>query len=306
MQKKNLIILISPPASGKTFWIESFSAQVSESVMVISPLRTLADECIEKWQDKIKIFTPEEWLIRPLRSGIAIFDEFHLNYFWGDSFRPKMWEAFYQICHEAHTVVLMTATLTEAMLREIHYFESEFDHMTLADFGNQKLRYQPKNYFKLSSKKMMEDFIFFGKKSGGTSLIFCPFRQEVSSLSKRLEQAGFRVWSCVGGESHLMREKMRQESPPDFIVATTVLSHGVNLPQICDIYFLYPVEDINFWIQMVARGGRRGEDFYVYSLENPFNLEWHPWNNLLAITRARVRIEIKKFLRHASEWFLKD
>jgi ATP-dependent DNA helicase RecQ len=306
MNLKNLVVLISPPASGKTFWIESFASSLSEPLMVISPLRTLADECKDKWQDRIKIYTPEEFLIRPSSHPVVIFDEFHLNFFWGDSFRPRMWEAFFEISSRAQTVILMTATLTPEMLEEVRLYSTEFDELVLADFGNQKLKYEPRNYFKLPSKKMLEEFIFLGDRRSGVALIFCPFRQEVFSLARRLEEAGFRVWSCVGGESHLMREKMRTENPPDFIVATTVLSHGVNLPQISTIYFLYELRDINFWIQMVARGGRRGEEFEVYALEKPFNLAWNPVNNFLAISWARLKIERRKYMRQISEWFLKD
>ena len=53
----------------------------------------------------------------------------------------------------------------------------------------------------------------------------------------------------------------------DLIVATTAISHGVNLPEIHRIYFAYPFKNRDFWIQMVGRGGRKGECFQVHTMD---------------------------------------
>ena len=73
-----LIVLTSPPASGKTHWISKLKEAKSDQLLVISPLRALADECREKWGDSIQVMTPEEWLGKKTFSETVIFDEFHL------------------------------------------------------------------------------------------------------------------------------------------------------------------------------------------------------------------------------------
>ena len=48
-KSQDLIILTSPPASGKTYWISKLQeVEKSDQLLVISPLRALADECREK------------------------------------------------------------------------------------------------------------------------------------------------------------------------------------------------------------------------------------------------------------------
>ena len=91
----NLLIFTAPPASGKTYFIGNFLTHLNQIPLVICPLRALADECCAKWGEDCVVMTPEEWLRKKNRSKIVIFDEFHLYFYWGDSFRHSMWEACY-------------------------------------------------------------------------------------------------------------------------------------------------------------------------------------------------------------------
>src|SRR5690606_6817645 len=129
-----ILILTSPPASGKTYWIDSFATALSTpSILVVSPLRALADECKTKWADKIKVVTHEEWLLHETPYEVVIFDEFHLQFYWGDTFRPALWEAFYGLANSAVLCVLLTATLSQEMLDEISAFNLS---TTWIDLGN--------------------------------------------------------------------------------------------------------------------------------------------------------------------------
>jgi ATP-dependent DNA helicase RecQ len=303
--QKDLLILTAPPASGKTHLIENLIQQFRETPLVISPLRALANECFIKWGPTCAVATPEEWLNKKRKSNIIIFDEFHLYFYWGDSFRPSMWEAFFEATQSAELVVLLTATLTAEMLKEIKLFGCQFDQMIWVNHGNQQLKYMPKRYTRAYDLKWMERLIESDLSSFGTSLIFCPYRADVEKWEKRLISRGKTVWSCVGGEAHLFSQKCQTETPPQFIVATTVLSHGVNLPTISQIFFLYPVRNLDFWIQMVARGGRRGESFVVYALENPIGIKWSQSLNFLAILRLSLRMKWQHSLKQIQEWFLK-
>ncbi len=300
----NLLLLTSPPASGKTFWIESLAKVSSEEILVISPLRALADECHLHWNGKIRVMTPEEWLLKQTFSGIVIFDEFHLLYYWGDTFRPVLWEVFFSLCSGSQLVVGLTATLSVEMRNNLSLLENGFDEIFWQDFGNQKLKHVPAEYFRLNKNLIENSLIHL--PPARTTLVFCEYREEVLRWEKKLSERGHSVWTCRGGEAAAFGEKVRKESPPDFIIATTVLSHGVNLPAIKRVFLMYPVENKDFWIQMVARGGRKGESYGVFALEPPHGLRWGRRNNLYLIGILRLRILFSILLEQLQECFLKE
>lgn len=289
---QELIVLTAPPASGKTFWISKLADLFPKELLVISPLRALADECRDNWKTDILVMTPEEWLIKRDQRRVVIFDEYHLFLYWGDSFRPVMWEVFYELSQSAELTILLTATMSTEMKNLITRFSSQFDAIWLCDFGNQKLKNLPRNYLKAPSRGWVIKEIEQQQEGSFTSLIFCQYRQEVHELEKKLLGLGYNCVSCVGGEAKHMKDKLLRNPDPDFIIATTVLSHGVNLPAIRKIYFLYKVNNIDFWIQMVARGGRRGESYEVIALERPFQLRWNFLHNYLRV----CLMSLKQFL----------
>lgn len=298
MNSQDLIILTAPPASGKTFWIESLkSAFNSSEILVISPLRALANECLEKWGDKIKVMTPEEYLNKKLSAEIVIFDEFHLFFYWGDEFRPRMWEAFFDVTMNAKLSFCLTATLSVEMQNEIKLFSCHFTQILWIDHGNRILKYVPAKYVKAPSRKWMLKQIE-NHFSDDVKLIFCKYRNEVFELEKKLSGLGFQCITCVGGESKMMSAKLKVNDRPDFIISTTVLSHGVNLPKIRTIYFTYSVENIDFWIQMVARGGRKGEQFQVLALERPYGISWNFFQNVFYVFLLTIKQKYMK-IRHA-------
>lgn len=281
---QDLLILTSPPATGKTYFIFEFQKKLSdEKILFISPLRALADECRNKWNSSIDVVTPEEWMVKKQTSRVVIFDEFHLYFYWGDTFRPIMWEVFHEISYFAELVIVLTATLSPTMKQELEQFSHHFDSILLADYGNQNLKFKPSTYIHAPSKAWILDVIKNEIKNDGVKLIFCQFRHEVLSMQIKLEKEGFKTISCIGGESKFMAQRLKAMPQPDFIIATTVLSHGVNLPEIKRIYFLYRLENLDFWIQMVARGGRKGESFEVVALEKPYVGHWSWFKNKLLV-----------------------
>lgn len=300
----DLLILTSPPASGKTFWIQSFADSLQDSLLIISPLRALADECRKNWGDKISVMTPEEWMGKRITADIVIFDEFHLLSYWGSTFRPVMWEVFESLSVTSHLVIGLTATLSQELQNEMKFIHSGFERILWLDHGNQKLKWKPSSYLQLN-KKFLEKCVV-SLRPQETSLIFCQYREEVTRWEKRLKSHGFSVWSCLGGEAADFSQRVEKESPPQFIVSTTVLSHGVNLPSIRRVFLLYPVRNMDFWIQMTARGGRRGESFQVFALEPPHGLKWSRSGNLLAIGKIFVELFLCNFLTQLEQCFLKE
>jgi len=57
---------------------------------------------------------------------------------------------------------------------------------------------------------------------------------------------------------------------------------------------------LDFWIQMVARGGRRGEDFEVFSLESPVEINWSPLKNYFHVLLIGIKqnLRLDPLLRH--------
>lgn len=300
----DLLIFTSPPASGKTFWIKNFAAECEEKILVISPLRALADECRKNWGEDIFVMTPEEWLVKRERAQLVIFDEFHLLGYWGNTFRPVMWDVFEELSLEAELVIGLTATLSEEWKNEVKKLSAGFSEIHWQDNGNQTLKNLPHQYFKLSRNFLEKCVLHLHPK--GTSLLFCEFREEVGEWERKLKKHGYSVWGCRGGEAAEFSLKVGTEAPPDFIVATTVLSHGVNLPSIRRVFFLYPVGNIDFWIQMTARGGRGGEEFEVFALEPPHGLRWSRTGNFFVGIFLRFRISFSLFLDQLEQCFLKE
>jgi superfamily II DNA helicase RecQ len=302
----HLLILIAPPASGKTYWISQFQKLSSEKILFLSPLRALADECKLRWAESIDVRTPEEWMMKPIRRDIVIIDEYHLYFYWGDTFRPLMWEVFYELISEASLVIFLTATLSEEMKKETLKFSSHFHESYLCDFGNQTLKFQPQTYFLAPSIRWLEEIILLGPRGGGVNLIFCQYREEVRRWTEKLQKHHYSTWGFVGGEAGEVSLKMKDEELPHFIVATTVLSHGVNLPEITCIYFTYKLNNVDFWIQMVARGGRKGESYEVFSLERPVRLSWSLWRNYFNIFLLTLKLKWKSNLNEFWTWYLKE
>ncbi|HXH31196.1 MAG TPA: helicase-related protein [Bacteriovoracaceae bacterium] len=270
---------------------------------MISPLRALRDECLEKWEKEISVMTPEEWRLKKIYSPIVIFDEAHLNFYWGDTFRQSMWEVFYEVSCNSELVIFLTATLTEGMLEEIGLMD-HFQQKLWINCGNQQLKNVPARYVKAPSKSYLLNLLEQDEFSAGCTLVFCAFRQEVAAVAVKLEARGKRVLTCVGGEASEFSRRLAVAQEPQFIVATTVLSHGVNLPSIARIIFLYEVCNKDFWIQMVARGGRRGEEYEVLALEKPHGLKWNPVSNFLRVLWISLKINLRRELE--PKWFLKD
>lgn len=304
--KKEILILTSPPASGKTYWISEFHRELADpNLLILSPLRALADECRERWGDTPRVMTPEEWMTKKYYPKTVIIDEFHLNFYWGDTFRPLLWEVFYELAGECELMVLLTATLNPEMQKEMAAFCSEFDEVIWTDHGNQVLKNRPTRYLRLLGKDLIASAIRHDR-SAGVKLIFCEFREEVFEWEKTLREKGRKVISCVGGEAAGFGKRLSEMKDVEFIVATTVLSHGVNLPSISRVYFLYETKNLDFWVQMVARGGRRGERYDVFALENPHGIIWSSWRNHLTVTGLRIKLGIIQFFSSWDECFLKE
>jgi superfamily II RNA helicase len=136
----------APVASGKTRTVVEFYRQNDFKIVYLSPLRALANEvheqlslrgekhvflaggemsldvCLEKFLSAKKSFlvtTAEllsdefiEELWRIKEKVLFVIDEFHLFYYWGESFRPVLHERFLSLLNCSLPVLAITATMT--------------------------------------------------------------------------------------------------------------------------------------------------------------------------------------------------
>lgn len=296
------LLLTAPPASGKTYWIESFYQELGEKILVISPLKALALELEEKWQGAIEVCTAEAYLISPKPARVVIFDEWHLLFYWGDSFRDSMWQAFFELTSQAELSIGLTATLNDEILHSIKEWR-HFDELWWIDQGNQTLKYWPQKITRFYQKSWHQQFIL-QQSPLKTQIIFCQFRQEVEQWLGLLATHGHSALGCVGGETREFSQKLKRVKP-QFIVATTCLSHGVNLPLIEAVHFVYKVDNLDFWIQMSARGGRDGSGYQVFCSWLLPQVKLNFWTNLWRNSKLIIWTKCGQMILGLDQWFLK-
>lgn len=299
-QKNTFYLLVAPPAWGKTRFLKDLYVVLQEKrVVYISPLRALAREVYgqwqginstlfyassrqdlqaftkncRKWKNFFLIATPEVitenfWQELEEKSCCFILDEFHLFYEWGAGFRPILQSFLVDLITSQHTVYGMSATISPKIIREIRFFYSDFfQKRYLFNFGNFELLKKPHSTKLALTPQALEILLLKVLSKGERGvLIFCQYRQQVNDYYKRLKRRKISVVKCRGGEVEKFTRDLAREKP-QVIIATSVLSHGVNLPQIKHIFFFYREKREYMKIQMIARGGRQGEEYFLYGLK---------------------------------------
>ena len=283
-----LNLLIAPPGWGKTYKLLNWIKTSPSPCVFVFPLRALCEEvyqsalerriscfCLRSWKDrevyqkmnsKLLIATPELLQGISIADRIVLVDEFHLFFYWGESFRESMYEFMEEHLDQAKEVIFLSATISTDIKEKINnLFSTNYSELRIWDFGNQKLKNMPKAVLPYFSKSDLMKAVYYNKRRG-TGLIFCQYRKEVNDLADELRGRGFSVISCVGGEAYEFSLKLFERNNWDFIVATTVVSHGVNLPVISEIFFTYKIKNLDFYLQMVGRAGRDGSDFRIHTL----------------------------------------
>lgn len=300
-------LLLAPPGWGKTRLLLNLYGNQFNKIIFISPLRALAEEFskaigksvlfVNKASERAELYkkfaskssccclvtTPELIdssfydLIKVQDKTLVVMDEFHLFYYWGTTFRPVLFESFMGVAASASHVLALSATfgndMRDAFCKDISATTLDCHIINL---GNQRLKNNPKiishyNNWGPWPKLLRYRFISSVKRRKGTILFFCKYRAEVDFWVSYLKKKKIYALGCKGGEVQDFITKIDYDNPPDCIIATSTLSHGVNLPQIREIFIGYKTNNKDFWIQIVGRGGRRGESFRVHTLD-PFNV----------------------------------
>lgn len=293
---ENALLLVAPPGWGKTYKLLDWAQNSTKSFIYLSPLRALSEEIYKsasdlmsdvhftKTRSEFEKMMKENSYFKFLIVGFEVFnlkkefdqkntivvlDEFHLIYHWGRDFRPILFDTYIDLVVKNYKLLFLSATMKKENLESLPL---ELESCYYLDLGNHQLKNEPQKTFYYPKKwqALLYDNLKLQIEIGAshTILVFCPYREEVKRLHY-LYQKDYSVLSCVGGEAREFSRKLSSlHSPPDIIFSTTCLSHGVNLPKISHIFFLYEVKDLDFFIQMTGRGGRKGEEFVVHCLEN--------------------------------------
>lgn len=320
IQIEQALIVLAPPGWGKTYKTLCSLKTSKRKCLFIFPLRALCDEVffsatkmginvcnIHKVSDfnsaeldffQLIVTTPECLNIKIIEAlseeYLFILDEAHLIYYWGTSFRPKMLDVFDCVKAFSPALILLSATFSQHNIEfTSKKLDLDYKEVVKVDIGNLKLKNFPSNYFFYfkQKKKWVLDEIQYGHKDG-CSLVFCRYRSEVLELSTYFTQKGFQVLSCVGGETRDFTMKLQSGFVPQIIIATCVLGHGVNLPDINKVFFLYKVKELEFYLQMIGRAGRTGGGFEVHTM----NLNYFGKRNLMW---GAVRVFIKRVRNRA-------
>jgi superfamily II DNA helicase RecQ len=231
-------------------------------------LRALAEE-VKRQNEKVWVVLPEELLqldwegLRKAKPNlVVIWDEIHLVQLWGESFRHAFLEAWYGYCLSGLAGVGFTATLIPETLDFLKETLSQnFTHLISGDAGNFRFKHLPMatltGPITWMTELIADDLI-------GMSLIFCQHRHAVDVWVEKLQQLGLVVWGCKGGETSQFQIRLQSEKLPHVIVATSCLSHGINLPNLARVILLD--QSAPHWMvhQMRTRAGRRGDAFEVW------------------------------------------
>lgn len=282
-QDHSFILLLAPPASGKTSFLISLLEDSRKYQWVfVSPLRALADEFKQRVQlyPHIIVETAEKLLSNQYHEYfdrddvIFVLDEFHLIYFWGMSFRQSLLEIWYKVALSRGHTLALTATFPESISNEaIFDIRNNFNHFYQIDCGNMQFKKAPNECIVIAEskrktwQKICELEILKLKMNRKRMILFVAYREEVDLWLKFATNHGVLALGCKGGEVEKFRlELSALQERVQIIIATSCLGHGVNLPSF-DLVMINHLVSESFWIQMIARAGRQGEAFRAVSCQ---------------------------------------
>jgi superfamily II DNA helicase RecQ len=274
-------LLIAPPAWGKTQMLNSFLEGDYTLIIYISPLRALAEEVKNFFKPPphviFKVLLPEEiltldWLAVSLDypQHLVIWDELHLVWYWGESFRENMMEAWWNFLSIPLTSIGLSATFSPDCERKLLHdlTQAGYSFLIMGSAGNFSYKKRPK-FFYLNHTSLVDLLSDSIEDLPAPGLIFCETRREVDEWAQKFAVLSLSILTCKGGQTMAFSQKLesytKQKAEPKlWIIATSCLSHGVNLPSLKTVMVLGKKTPSYLIHQMGTRGGRRGDDYDLY------------------------------------------
>ena len=292
--KNSFTLFLAPPAWGKT----TLLLNLPGPWIFVSPLRALAEEFYERVQatgERVKILRSrkdETWakfcknprgilIATPetlpshfpqniLEQCFMVLDEFHLFLHWGETFRPYLTEQFFSWANQGIPVLGLSATVDQSQLQEIQLWREHcFDHLFVINVGNMQFKHPPTKHTRYGKRvdRLKRRMVFESLNENNRGIIFCGSRAQVFYWCNWLNRRGVKSLGCVGGQVEQFRQGLKENPDATWIVTTSALSHGVNLPSFDHVFIAHEPDRESIWLQMAARGGRKGEKFHLHSLQ---------------------------------------
>ncbi len=282
----SLHFIFAPPGFGKTTGLLQIFRDSGVSLVFLSPLRAIAEEVrvraecegfLTQWGARrapefqmkqvficatFESFEPQYF---DSRKYLFVIDEFHLLFYW-ESFRPLLLEKLYALSAMNANVLALSATMKKELFsRATNELCLGFNQFYFHDLGGGRLLHHPDQMFSFQFLSPFEELMMcalYLKVTQTKGIIFVSHRHQVPLVVNFLQKMRFSAIGCVGGHAQTFHQ---QWTGRDYqvVVATTVLSHGVNLGALRLACFLYPVSCEDFYLQMLARAGRDGRGFIV-------------------------------------------
>ncbi len=286
-------LIVAPIGSGKTRFIRELSLRLDQPIVFFSPLRSIVDELC-KYQDVIEysgdrldkkgalsllmqkkvmmVLTPESlnqeaWQLLKRLRPLFVLDEFHLFYTWGHSFREALRTFIEDLYIERFQVVGLSATISDQVKKDVILDHSLNDNdLYYLNLGNFQFQNNPSSHKYLKKNELIYLVIIYFIFTKKRSIVFVKTRTDVLDVRNYLIRFGVDSSTCIGGES---REFYKEGGYKEkrVIIATSVLSHGVNLGKIDNVFITYHT-DKTLRAQMIGRGGRLGNRYCIFELRD--------------------------------------